>query len=120
MNACTTTAAGEQDISVKRVIEARRLSASKSPFDQVVGTLGLQGCSSRDSLLYPDEVLGQLMFDYVWNEMNVVSPELAICQVATQRLLGSPVQLHHNDELKDERIATVWQRALYVGSGCRE
>jgi hypothetical protein len=64
VNASTTTAAGEQDISVKRVIEAqRRLSASKSAFDRVVGTLGLAGLLKQRFTALPDEVLGQLMFD---------------------------------------------------------
>ena len=37
----------------------------------------------------PDEAIGQLLFDHVWNVIDVFSPELAICQVATERLIES-------------------------------
>jgi hypothetical protein len=33
------------------------------------------------------KAVGQLMFNNVCNEMNVFSPELTICEVATERLL---------------------------------
>lgn len=39
--------------------------------------------------LLSDEAIGQLLFDHVWNVMDVFSPELTICQIATERLLNS-------------------------------
>jgi len=79
---------GVEDISVERVIEAqKRLSASKNPFERVVGTLCVAGLLKQRLAALPDKAVGQLMFDYVWNSMNVFSPELTICEVATERLL---------------------------------
>jgi hypothetical protein len=78
----------EEDISVKGLIEAqRRLSASKKPFERVVGTLCLAGLLKQRLAALTDVAVGQLMFDYVCGEMNVFGPELTICQEATERLL---------------------------------
>jgi len=77
-----------QEISVEDlIVEHRRLSASKSPFDRVVGTLCLAGLLRQRLAALTDAAVGQLMFNHVCNEMNVFSPELTICEVATERLL---------------------------------
>ena len=77
-----------QEISVEDlIVEQRRLSASKNPFDRVVGTLCLAGLLKRRLAALTDAAVGQLMFNHVCNEMNVFSPELTICEVATERLL---------------------------------
>jgi hypothetical protein len=77
-------------VSVEGLIEEqRRLSASKNPFERVVGTLCVAGLLMQRLAALSDEAVGQLMFDYVWNDMNVFSPELTICEVATERLLHS-------------------------------
>jgi hypothetical protein len=46
-----------------------------------------------------DAAVGQLMVDHVCNEMNVFSPELTICEVATERLIHpSPVLVKSDKE----------------------
>jgi hypothetical protein len=85
---------GEEEISVEGLIEEqRRLSASKNPFERVVGTLCVAGLLKERLAALPDEAVGQLMFDYVWNDMNVFSPELTICEVASERLLESTISI---------------------------
>jgi len=83
---------GEEEISVEGLIEEqRKLAHSTNPFEQVVGTLCVAGLLKQRLAGLPDKALGQLMFDYVWNDMNVFSPELTICEIATERLLGSAI-----------------------------
>jgi atypical dual specificity phosphatase len=48
------------------------------------------------------------MFERVWNVVDVFSPEMTICQVATERLRGG--------ELGDQMMTKVWERAVFVGS----
>ena len=85
---------GEEEISVEGLIEEQRtLARSKNPFEQVIGTLCVAGLLKQRLAELPDEALGQLMFDYVWNDMNVFSPELTICEVATERLLESAIAI---------------------------
>ncbi len=82
----------KEEISVEGLIEAqRRLSVSKNPFERVVGTLCVAGILKARLAALPDEAVGQLMFDHVWNELGIFGPELAICEVATERLLGKAV-----------------------------
>ncbi len=85
----------DEEISVESLIEEqRRLSVAKNPFDRVVGTLYVAGLLKRRLAALTDAAVGQLMFDHVWNELGIFGPELAICEVATERLLGKPV---HDD-----------------------
>ena len=65
----------------------RRLLASKNPFERVIGTLCVAGLLKRRLAALSDAAVGQLMFNHVCNEMNVFSPELTICELATERLL---------------------------------
>ena len=91
---------GEAEISVQSLIEAqRKLSISRNHFERVVGSLFVAGLLQERLSALSDHELGQLMFDYVSDDMNVFSPELAICQVATERLLGRPVQTDENNKL---------------------
>ena len=84
---------GEEEISVVGLIEEqRRLSASKNCFERVVGSLVASGLLKQRLAALTDAAVGQLMFDYVCDEMNVFDPELTICQEACERLLRpSPV-----------------------------
>ena len=91
---------GESEISVERLIqEQRRLAHSENRFERVVGSLLVAGLLKEKLSALTDHEIGQLMFDHVWNDMNVFSPELAICQTATERLLGRPVQPDENNKL---------------------
>lgn len=76
--------------------EQRRLASSKNPFERVIGSLLVAGLLKQKLALLPSEAVGQLMFDVVWNVMDVFSPELTICEVATERLLRRfTKQTHH-------------------------
>lgn len=81
---------GIEETSIKALIEKqRRLACSKNPFERVIGSLLVAGLFKKRLALLPNDAVGQLMFDVVWNMMDVLSPELTICQVATERLLNS-------------------------------
>ena len=67
----------------------RRLSASPDPVQRVVGSLLMSARLQKLLSVLPDAAIGQLIFEHVWNVMDVFSPELAICQAATERLLKS-------------------------------
>jgi hypothetical protein len=83
--------------SVEGLIEAqRKCSVSPNPFERVVGSLLVAGRLKKRLALLPDEAVGQLMFDVVWNVMDVFSPELTICEVATERLLRRFTKTHHH------------------------
>lgn len=79
-----------EDRSVEVLVEAqRRCSVSRNPFARVVGSLCLAAMLKKRLSVLPDEAIGQLLLDHVWDGIDVFSPELAICQVATERLLNS-------------------------------
>jgi len=84
---------GQEEISVEGLIEEqRRLTRSKTFFEKVVGTLCVAALLKERLAALTDAAVGQLMVDHVCNEMNVFSPELTICEVATERLIHpSPV-----------------------------
>ena len=88
--------------------EQRRCSVSPNPLERVVGSLCVAALLKKKLSVLPDTVIGQLMFDCVWNVMDVFSPEMTICQAATERLLGH--------ELGGQMMTKVWQRELFVGS----
>ena len=83
----------EENSSLAALIEEqRRLARSKNRFEQVIGTLFVAGVLKRKLAGSSNEALGHLMFEFVLDELGVFSPELTICQAATERLLNfSPV-----------------------------
>jgi hypothetical protein len=87
------------DMSVEGLIEAqRKLSASKNPFERVIGALCLAGRLKQRLARLPDETIGELMF-HVSDELDIFGPELTICQAATERLLNSsPLQVRNSKE----------------------
>jgi predicted protein tyrosine phosphatase len=95
--------------SVERLIETqRKLSVSVNPMERIVGSLLVAARLKQSLAALTDAEVGQLMFDVVWNVMDVFSPEMTICQVATERL--------HGGELGDQMMTKVWERAVFVGS----
>jgi hypothetical protein len=81
---------GEEEISVESLIEEeRRLSVSKNPFKRVVGSLCVAGALKERLAALSDAMIGRLMFTYVLDDLNLLSPELTICQAATERLRNS-------------------------------
>ena len=78
------------ELEIEDLIELqRRLMHSENRFERVIGTLCVAGLLKERLEAVSDRAVGQLMFDYVWNDMNALSPELTICEVATDRLLNS-------------------------------
>jgi hypothetical protein len=88
-----------EDSSVEALIEEqRRLARSCNHFEQVIGTLFVAGVLKRKLAGLPNEALGHLMFEFVSDELGVFSPELTICQAATERLLNSSPLLVKNSK----------------------
>jgi len=54
-----------------------------------VGSLCTAALLKEKLAALPDEAIGQLMFDCVWNVIDLRSPEMTICEEATKRLLGN-------------------------------
>lgn len=94
----------EEEITVEGLIEEqRRLSASKNPFERVVGTLCVAGLLKERLTASSDAAIGQLMLDYVWNELNLLQPESVIVEIASERLLHtSPVLVKSEKENPSE------------------
>ena len=79
-----------EEPSIEALIEEqRRLACSENPFERVIGSLLVAGLLKQKLALLSNEAVGRLMFDFVWNVIDVSSPELTICQEATERLIGS-------------------------------
>ena len=88
------------EIGVEGLVEEqRRLSASKNPFERVVGTLCVAGLLKERLTASSDATLGQLMLDHVWSELNLLGPESLIVEIASERLLhSSPVPVKNTKE----------------------
>ncbi len=54
-----------------------------------MGSLLMAARLQRKLAALSDSAIGHLMFAHVWNELNLLSPEMTICQAATERLLSS-------------------------------
>lgn len=78
--------------TVEGLIEAqRKCSISPTSYERVVGSLLMAARLQKRLTLLPDAAIGQLMFEHVWNVIDVFSPAMTICQAATERLLNSSV-----------------------------
>ena len=94
---------------MERLIEVQsRCSVSPNPFERVVESLLSAARLQQKLSMLSNERIGKLMFDHLWNVMDVFSPEMTICQEATERLLGN--------ELGGQMMTRVWERAVFVGS----
>jgi hypothetical protein len=81
---------GEEEISVESLIEEqRRLARSKSPCERVVGSLYMSGILKERLARLTDKQIGQLVFDFVDEQLGVFDPETTICRHATLRLFRS-------------------------------
>jgi hypothetical protein len=77
----------QDNIDLHAMIEAqRKLTHSKEPYERVVGVLCVAGMLKKRLARLNDEELGQLLVEYVSNELTMFSPEAAICEEAAQRL----------------------------------
>ena len=90
----------EKEISVEGLIEEqRRLARSKTFFEKVVGTLCVAALLKERLAALTDAAVGQLMFDHVWSELNLLGPESVIVELASERLLhSSPVPVKNTKE----------------------
>jgi hypothetical protein len=57
---------------------------------ETLGSLLMAARLQRKLAALSDSAIGHLMFAHVWNELNLLSPEMTICQAATERLRDSP------------------------------
>ncbi len=87
-------------LSVEGLIEEqRRLSASKNPVERVVAALCVAGLLKERLASFTDRAVGQLMFDHVWSELNLLGSESVIVEIASERLLHcSPVLVNNVKE----------------------
>ena len=77
----------EEEISVEDLIELqRRLSHSKNPFERVIGSLCIAAILKEQLVGLPNSTIGRLMTDYVWSGLNLLGPESAIVEIASERL----------------------------------
>lgn len=77
----------EVDIDLHELIEAnRKLTQSPEPYEQVVGSLCVAGILTKRLARLSDTEIGQLLSDYVWSELTLFSPEMAILEEGIQRL----------------------------------
>ncbi len=67
--------------------EQRRLSASTNPFERVLGSLCIGALLKERLVGLPNSIIGRLMTDYVWSDLNLLGPESVIVEVASERLL---------------------------------
>jgi len=93
-----------ESMSVEGLIEQQRaLARSQNPFDRVVGALYVAGLLKKRLAELPNHAVGQLMFEFVSDELGIFSPEMTICQAATERLLNSsPLQVKNSKENPSE------------------
>ena len=57
---------------------------------ETLGSLLMAARLQRKLAVFSDSAVGHLMFAHIWNELNLLSPEMTICQAATERLRKSP------------------------------
>jgi len=75
---------------VSDLIEAQRmLSNSDQRFERVVGTLFFAGILKERLALLTDKQIGQLVSDFVSNQLGFLDPAMTICEQAAQRLFRS-------------------------------
>ena len=60
--------------------EQRRLARSKNPFERVVGSLYMSGILKERLARLTDKQIGQLVFDFVDEQLGVFDPESTICR----------------------------------------
>jgi len=80
----------DKDITVSELIEIqRRLARAEKAFDRLVGTLWAAGTLERRLAQLTDHQIGQLLTDFVDDQLGLFEPEMTICQQATRRLFRS-------------------------------
>jgi len=78
---------GEGEISVDVLIEEqRKLAHSTNPFERVVGSICIGAILKERLVGLPNSIIGQLLTDHIWSELNLLGPESVIVEIASERL----------------------------------
>jgi len=78
---------GEEEISVDVLIEEqRKLAHSTNPFERVVGSICIGAILKERLVGLPNSIIGQLLTDHIWSELNLLGPESVIVEIASERL----------------------------------
>jgi hypothetical protein len=82
----------DENISIHDLIAMQHLLAqSGEKYEQVMCRLWVVGTLRARLKHLTDRQCGQLLFDYVWNDLRYFSPAMAICEEAKRRLMRSEV-----------------------------
>ena len=89
-----------ETMNIEGLIEAQRtLSRLEEPIRAGGRLVCVSGILKARLAVLPDEAVGQLMFDHVWSELNLLGPESVIVEIASERLLhSSPVPVKNTKE----------------------
>ena len=75
----------DKDITVSELIEIQRSFArAEGAFECLVGTLWAAGTLERRLAQLTDRQIGQLLNDFVDDQLGLFEPEMTICHQATQ------------------------------------
>ena len=115
----------EQPFSIHNLIEQqRKLTNSRLVFERVVGNLWVLGMLKKRLAALSDRQSGQLLFDFVLGELDLLGPAFAICEDATWRLLrsgrGDIVDSDQGVLLSEERICTICGSEMLFRVGIEE
>jgi hypothetical protein len=66
------------------------LSQGTEPYERVVGALFAAGVLRARLDDLSDAQIGELVFDYVLDQLDLLAPEIVLCQGAIDQLLRSP------------------------------
>jgi hypothetical protein len=78
----------KEKISAERLIEEQRsLARSTNPFERVLGSLCIGALLKEQLVGLPNSIIGRLMTDYVWSDLNLLGPESVIVEIASERLI---------------------------------
>jgi uncharacterized protein with PIN domain len=79
---------GDKEIGLADLIqEQRSLTRSKNSFERVVGSLCIGAILKERLVGLPNSKISQLMTDHIWCQMNLLGPESAIVEIASERLV---------------------------------
>lgn len=76
-----------EDITTCDLIKLhRQLAVSENSFERVVGTLWAAGALGKHLAQLSDRQVGQLLSDFVGDQLGIYTPEITICEQAALRL----------------------------------
>jgi hypothetical protein len=103
----------DKDITVADLIEIQRSFArAQSTSERVVGTLWAAGTLDKRLAQLTDPQIGQLLSNFVYDQLGIFEPEMTICKQATRRLFRSTA-----GKLTPEEAESVMQRNTCLKCG---